>query len=88
MPASVSNWGGYAIAGAIAIELGRFNLLPTWSEVAQTIIAPTAAGAFDGYSGQPTATADGTSLEANQAIYALMLEALRMAQESRQGPLK
>jgi hypothetical protein len=88
LPASVSNWGGYAIAGAIAIELSRFNLMPTWSEVSLTIIAPTTEGAFDGYSGQPTATADGTSLEANQAIYALMLEALRMAQESRQGPLK
>ena len=88
LPAGVSNWGGYAIAGAIAIELGRFNLMPSWPEVAQTIVAPTTEGAFDGYSGQPTATADGTSLEANQAIYALMLEALRMAQEGRQGPLQ
>ena len=87
LPAGVSNWGGYAIACSIALAAGRFNLMPEWTEVARTISAPIANGAFDGYTGQPTATADGTSLAANKAIYTLMLETLRLAQEGQQSPL-
>jgi hypothetical protein len=85
-PASVSNWGAYAIAAALALALGRFDLLPAWDEVARTISAPVNEGAFDGYTGQSTATVDGTSLAANQAIYALMTETLRLAREGRQTP--
>jgi len=79
-PAAVSNWGGYAIAAAVAMSLKMSDLLPGLSEVEETIRAPLAHGAFDGYSGMSVPTVDGTSLEANKAVYQLMLEVTRLAQ--------
>ncbi|MCC2596255.1 DUF4392 domain-containing protein [Pusillimonas sp. MFBS29] len=81
-PASVSNWGGYAIAAALALASGRFLLLPRWEEVANSISAPIAFGAFDGYSGLAVPTVDGTSSEANRAVYGLIGEVLRLAHEA------
>jgi hypothetical protein len=78
-PAAVSNWGGYAIAVAIAMGLGASDLLPDLCEVEQTIRAPLSHGAFDGYSGLRVPTVDGTSLPANRAVYQLMLEVMRLA---------
>lgn len=82
LPAAVSNWGGYAIAAAIAMSLKKSTLLPTISEVEATIRAPLAHGAFDGYSGMSVPTVDGTSLEANRALYQLILEVTCLAQSS------
>jgi hypothetical protein len=79
LPASVSNWGGYAIAGAIALASGRLDALPDWTEVRRSIAAPLQHGAFDGYSGLAVDTVDGTSRAANEAIYKLMGEVLRLA---------
>lgn len=78
-PAAVSNWGAYAIAAALALASRRFLLLPDWAEVQASVAAPIAHGAFDGYSGLALPTVDGTSLAANQAVYCLMLEVLRLA---------
>jgi hypothetical protein len=83
-PAAVSNWGGYAIAAAVAMSVGATDLLPDPGEVEQSIRAPLAHGAFDGYSGLRVPTVDGTSLCANAAIYRLMLEVMRLA--GRAGP--
>lgn len=83
LPAAVSNWGCYAIAAAIALQDGRGELPMDWSEVRHSIGAPLAAGAFDGYSGLSVETVDGTSLAANESIYRLMLEVLRLAAEGR-----
>ncbi|WP_158219233.1 MULTISPECIES: glutamate cyclase domain-containing protein [unclassified Achromobacter] len=80
LPAAVSNWGAYAIAAALALVHERPGLLPDWPEVAASISAPLAEGAFDGYSGLALDTVDGTSRAANQAIYQLMQEVLRLAQ--------
>ena len=79
-PAAVSNWGGYAIAAAVAMSLKTASVLPDVSEVEETIRAPLAHGAFDGYSGLSVPTVDGTSLDANRAVYQLMLEVTRLAQ--------
>jgi hypothetical protein len=81
LPASVSNWGSYAIAGAIALASGRPALLPDWADVRRSIAAPIPHGAFDGYSGLAVDTVDGTSRAANEAIYRLMGEVLRLAGE-------
>lgn len=84
-PAAVSNWGGYAIAAAVAMSLKAPALLPAISEVEATIRAPLAHGAFDGYSGMSVPTVDGTSLEANRAVYQLILEVTRLAQTTKSG---
>ncbi len=81
MPASVSNWGSYAIAAAIALINGRPALLPDWADVYRSIAAPLSYGAFDGYSGMARDTVDNTSHAANAAIYQLMAEVLRLAGE-------
>jgi hypothetical protein len=53
--------------------------MPDWREVEASIVAPLAHGAFDGYSGMSVASVDGTSLDANKAVYQLMCEVLRLA---------
>jgi len=83
LPASVSNWGAYAIVAAVALASGRHALLPPWNDVARSIAAPIAHGAFDGYSGMAVDTVDGTSLGANRAIYRLMREVLELEREGR-----
>jgi len=78
-PAAVSNWGAYAIAAAMAVHLDQPALMPQWREVEASIVAPLAHGAFDGYSGLSVPSVDGTSLEANRAVYQLMCEVMRLA---------
>lgn len=78
-PAAVSNWGGYAIAAALAISLRAPELMPSLVEVEESISAPLSHGAFDGYSGMSLPSVDGVSLEANLAIYRLMLDVVRLS---------
>jgi len=80
-PAAVSNWGGYAIASALALIHGRPGILPDWVDVHRSIAAPIQHGAFDGYSGLAIDTVDGTSASANEAVYRLMGEVLRLASQ-------
>ncbi|MBO1114272.1 glutamate cyclase domain-containing protein [Bordetella petrii] len=84
LPASVSNWGAYAIAAAMALACGRPALLPAWDDVAQSIGAPIAYGAFDGYSGMAVSTVDGVSLGANRAVYRLMEEVVELDRQGRE----
>lgn len=78
-PAAVSNWGAYAMAAAMAASLARPELMPDWREVEASIVAPIAHGAFDGYTGMSVSTVDGTSLQANKAVFRLMCEVLQLA---------
>jgi len=87
-PVSVSNWGCYAIAAALALATGRGALLPPWDDVLRSIVAPIACGAFDGYSGLALPSVDGTSIHANRAIHELMSEVIRQASNARQRPLQ
>ncbi len=82
LPASVSNWGGYAIATGLVLASGCYGILPPWADVERSIAAPLEAGAVDGYSGLAVPTVDGTSPSASHAIYSLMLETVRMAGEA------
>lgn len=77
-PAAVSNWGAYAIVAAMAIQLRRPALMQEWSEIKGTIEAPLSHGAFDGYTGLALPSVDGVSLLANQSIYHLMQEVVRL----------
>lgn len=77
--ASTSNWGAYGVLTAMAILSSREDLLPSVEAVRATIEASVAKGANDGYSGENVSTVDGVGLAANEAIYALCLEARRQA---------
>jgi hypothetical protein len=78
-PAAVSNWGAYAIATAITIAARQTELLPKKEAVGKTVHASLAEGANDGYSGLNVPLVDGTSLEANEAVYQLCLEVARLS---------
>ena len=82
LPASVSNWGAYAIAAALCLATGRLQAMPDWREVEASISATLAAGAYDGYTGLAVPSVDGVSLAGNRAIYELMLEVVRLARDS------
>ncbi|MEI6718490.1 MAG: glutamate cyclase domain-containing protein [Betaproteobacteria bacterium] len=81
-PASVSNWGAYAIAAALCISSKKSLEMPEWREVEASITAPIAAGAYDGYSGLALPSVDGVSLMGNKAVYDLMLEVVRIAKHT------
>lgn len=78
-PVAVSNWGAYAIATAIALQKNNPDLLPSWSEIAASIGAPIAHGAYDGFTGMAMPHTDAVSLEGNQSVWQLMIEVLRLA---------
>jgi len=85
LPASVSNWGAYAVAAALALRLWQRELMPGWSEVADSIRAPIEHGAFDGYTGLALPSVDGISLRGNRAVYHLLEEVLDLAMTTRIG---
>ena len=62
--ASVSNWGGYGLVGALSKYVGK-DLLPSNGEVETIIRAMVAAGAVDGTSGENKDYVDGFSLNEN-----------------------
>lgn len=79
--AATSNWGAYGTLAALAMLQGRGAHLPAAGLVARSVEASVAAGAHDGYSGQPQPTVDGTELEANTAIYRLCLSLVHHAEQ-------
>ena len=62
--ASVSNWGGYGLVGALSKYVGK-DLLPSNGEVETIIRHMVAAGAVDGTSGENKDYVDGFSLNEN-----------------------
>jgi len=63
--AGISDWGGYALADAVACLRGRSDLLewPLETELPRLLDALVAAGAVDGVTRQRTPTVDGLSLD-------------------------
>lgn len=78
-PCSVSNWGAYALAAALALHQGRSHILPQWPEIEASIRAPLDHGAFDGYTGMAMPSVDGVSLKANRSVYHLFEEVGQLA---------
>lgn len=78
--ASTSNWGAYGVAVALVLITRERAGLPPVTAVRRSVEASVRAGANDGYSGQNVSTVDGTSLQANEAIYGLCLEVLHQAE--------
>ena len=83
LPASVSNWGAYALVAALALRLGRSSLMPDWKQVEASIKAPLEHGAFDGYTGLSLPTCDGVSVRGNQSVYHLLEEVVDLAFAAR-----
>jgi hypothetical protein len=62
----VSNWAGFALAGALATLAGKAELCGTWTEAdeQQLIAALVAAGAVDGVTARREVSVDGLSWSA------------------------
>ena len=73
---SVSNWGGYGLAAALAIQDGK-NLLPTREEEAGIIRRMVDRGAVDGKFLRQTYGVDGMTLEENLAVLDRLHEVVR-----------
>mmetsp|Transcript_22919 Transcript_22919/g.55476 ORF Transcript_22919/g.55476 Transcript_22919/m.55476 type:complete len:293 (+) Transcript_22919:34-912(+) len=73
--ASVSNWGGYALAAAVSILSGNRSLLLTSDEETAVVSAVVDAGARDGPTGQEGLFVDGMPLQTSLDV----LEDLRTA---------
>lgn len=85
-PAAVSNWGAYAVAAALCVLDPTQHRLPTPDQISESIKSSARMGALDGYTGLNIWDVDGTSLEANLAIYQLIVEVVGKASKKLQRP--
>ncbi|HSJ29596.1 MAG TPA: glutamate cyclase domain-containing protein [Acidimicrobiia bacterium] len=72
VPATVSNWGGYAIVAALAILLRRPDLLHTAEAETSMLETSRRTGLIDGASGYVTASADGLDINIHRRIVTLL----------------
>jgi len=79
IPASVSNWGSYAIAAGIAILKGDAWLLQDADTERAMLRACVMAGAVDGVSARQILAVDGTGAEAQVAVLTLLAELVAKA---------
>lgn len=70
--ATVSNWGGYGLAAALAFLLKNLDCLQDERMEARIMAASAAAGAVDFQAGVPMDHADGKALEVHLAIVTLL----------------
>jgi hypothetical protein len=70
--ASVSNWGAYGVATALAVLLDRPDVLHTVEIEEQILRASAAAGFIDGVTGYVGPTSDGLPLQVNTALIRLL----------------
>lgn len=85
--ASVSNWGCYAIAGALSVLAGR-NLLHSMEDERALIAACIGALARDGATGRPDVAVDGIDADGNGAVVTLMRAVVDAAVALLQTPEK
>lgn len=80
--ASVSNWGAYAISGALAIALGDETLAHSGDREHAFIVACIAAGALDGATARPALAVDGIDWRGHSGVAELM-RSIAIAANSR-----
>lgn len=80
--ASVSNWGAYAISGALAIALGDETLAHSGDREHAFIVACIAAGALDGATSRPVLAVDGIDWRGHAGVAELM-RSIAVAANSR-----
>ncbi len=71
-PASVSNWGAYAISAMLGYLLKKPDILQDDDTERRMLEASIMAGAVDGISGQPIMGVDGVCLKGQQGIVNLL----------------
>ncbi len=77
--ASVSNWGAYGLAAALALLREDPTYLHSPDDEHRVLLACTAAGAVDGATGAATPTVDGIPTEAHLDIIRLLQAIVRQA---------
>lgn len=71
-PASISNWGAYAVSAMLAFLLKNLSVLQDDETERRMLEACVAAGAVDSAFGKPVLAVDGTELKGQQAIVNLL----------------
>ncbi|MCH9669974.1 MAG: DUF4392 domain-containing protein, partial [Gammaproteobacteria bacterium] len=77
LPAGVSNWGGYAIAAALAISQNNPDLAHSVERERRMLEAAPGIGLIDGSTGRLDPTADGMPLAVHLSIVELLCQAVR-----------
>ena len=77
IPAGVSNWGGYAIAAALAISDGNADLAHTPDRERRLLEAAPGLGLIDGTTGRTDPTGDGMPMSVHLAVSELLLQLVR-----------
>ncbi len=80
--ASVSNWGGYGIAAALAGLLGNPDVLHSPSDEIRMMQRCVAAGAVDGVFCRPIPLADGTAEAVQPAMITILADLVQMSLRS------
>jgi hypothetical protein len=83
VPASVSNWGAYAIEAGLAIVQQRPELFHDVDTERAMLAACVRAGGVDGLSSRQILAVDGTSGEAQAAVVTLLAELVSKALDAR-----
>ena len=83
VPASVSNWGAYGMAAALAILTGRRDLFHDTDTERAMLRACVAAGGVDGLTSRQILAVDGTSDEVQTAVVTLLKALIDKALDAR-----
>lgn len=84
VPATVSNWGGHAIAACLSTLVGQ-SILHSPDVERRMLEAASAAGSIDGIVGGTNAWCDGMPPAAHESIVRLLLEVLSASVHERGG---
>ena len=77
IPAGVSNWGGYAVAAALAVSARNVDLAHSRDRERRLLEAAPALGLIDGSTGRTDATADGMPIDVHLAVTELLAQLVR-----------
>lgn len=70
--AAISNWGAYGVVAALAIALGRSDVLHSTADEARMLEYCVRLGAVDGILARPIMAVDGTSAASQEALIVLL----------------
>lgn len=77
IPAGVSNWGGYAVAAALAVRDQNADLAHTPDRERRLLEAAPGLGLIDGSTGRTDPTADGMPMSVHLGVVELLVELAR-----------
>jgi hypothetical protein len=72
VPTTVSNWGGYGLAAALAARLGQPDILHDEATERRMLLAASLEGLIDGVTGATLPTSDGLSEEIHAAVVTML----------------